>query len=39
LQPWLAVETQSRLIEPAGDAVQGALTLARQAADSLQHVA
>ena len=39
LQPWLAVETRSRLIEPAGDAVQGALTLARATADSLQHVA
>ena len=39
LQPWLAVETKSRLIEPAGDAVDGALTLARSAAESLQRVA
>ena len=39
LQPWLAVETRLRLIEPAGDAVQGALTLARATADSLQDVA
>jgi glucosamine kinase len=39
LQPWLADETVSRLVEPAGDAVQGALTLARAAAQSLQDVA
>jgi glucosamine kinase len=39
LQPWLAAETKSRLIEPAGDAVDGALTLARSTADSLQRVA
>jgi glucosamine kinase len=39
LQPWLAQQTSSRLIEPAGDAVQGALTLARAAAESLQDVA
>jgi glucosamine kinase len=39
LQPWLAVETKSRLIEPAGDAVDGALTLARSTAESLQRVA
>jgi glucosamine kinase len=39
LQPWLAPKTRSRLIEPLGDAVQGALTLARAAADSLQDVA
>jgi glucosamine kinase len=39
LQPWLARQTRSRLLEPAGDAVQGAITLARSAARSLQHVA
>jgi len=39
LQPWLAAETKSRLIEPAGDAVDGALTLARSTAESLQRVA
>lgn len=39
LQPWLAVQTTSRLIQPAGDAVQGALTLAHAAAESLQDVA
>ncbi len=39
LQPWLAPQTKSRLVEPAGDAVQGALTLARAAAQSLQDVA
>ncbi|HEV2626778.1 MAG TPA: BadF/BadG/BcrA/BcrD ATPase family protein [Xanthobacteraceae bacterium] len=39
LQPWLAGETKSRLTEPAGDAVDGALTLARSAAESLQRVA
>jgi glucosamine kinase len=39
LQPWLAPQTTSRLIAPAGDAVQGALTLARAAAQSLQDVA
>jgi glucosamine kinase len=39
LQPWLALQTTSRLVRPAGDAVQGALTLARAAAESLQIVA
>lgn len=39
LQPWLAQPTTSRLIAPAGDAVQGALKLARAAAQSLQDVA
>jgi glucosamine kinase len=39
LQPWLALQTTSRLIQPAGDAVQGALTLAHAAARSLQDVA
>jgi len=39
LQPWLAPQTTSRLTEPVGDAVQGALRLARAAAESLQDVA
>jgi glucosamine kinase len=39
LQPWLASQTISRLVEPIGDAVQGALTLARATADSLQDAA
>jgi glucosamine kinase len=39
LRPWLTAETQARLTEPAGDAVQGALTLARSAAETLQRVA
>ena len=39
LQPWLAPQTTSLLIRPAGDAVQGALTLARAAAEALQDVA
>jgi glucosamine kinase len=39
LQPWLVAETKSRLIEPVGDAVDGALTLARATAESLQRVA
>jgi len=39
LRPWLAPQTKSRLVEPMGDAVQGAVTLARSAAQSLQHVA
>jgi glucosamine kinase len=39
LRPWLAQQTASRLIAPAGDAVQGALTLARAVAQSLQDVA
>ena len=39
LQPWLAVQTKSRLSAPVGDAVAGALTLARATADSLQDVA
>jgi glucosamine kinase len=39
LETWLARQTRSRLLEPMGDAVQGALTLARSAAQSLQHVA
>jgi glucosamine kinase len=39
LQPWLAATTTSRLIEAAGDAVTGALRLARACADSLLRVA
>jgi glucosamine kinase len=39
LQPWLASQTISRLVAPIGDAVQGALTLARATAESLQDVA
>ena len=39
LQPWLAPQTTSRLVAPAGDAVHGALTLARSAAQSLKDVA
>jgi glucosamine kinase len=39
LQPWLATEVKSLLVTPAGDAIEGALTLARSAAESLQHVA
>jgi glucosamine kinase len=38
-RPWLAEETTNHLVEPAGDAVQGALTLARSAAEALQPVA
>jgi glucosamine kinase len=39
LQPWLAPRTTSCLTQPVGDAVDGALTLARSAAQSLQDVA
>jgi glucosamine kinase len=39
LQPWLAAETTSRLVTPIGDPVQGALALARSAADSMRRVA
>lgn len=39
VRPWLATETRRHLVEPAGDAVQGALTLARSAAQALQPVA
>jgi len=39
LQPWLASQTISPLVAPIGDAVQGALTLARATAESLQDVA
>jgi glucosamine kinase len=39
LQPWLSAETTSRLVAPRGDAIDGALALARSAAESLQRVA
>lgn len=39
LQPWLAKATTSHLVEPAGDALAGALWLARSAAKSLARVA
>jgi N-acetylglucosamine kinase-like BadF-type ATPase len=39
VETWLAPQTTSRLLEPIGDAVQGAVTLARSAAQSLKHVA
>jgi glucosamine kinase len=39
LEPWLTLQTKSRLVEPMGNAVQGAVTLARSAAQSLQNVA
>lgn len=39
LQPWLAAATKSRLVEPAGDALSGALRLARGCADELLRVA
>ena len=39
VRPWLAPATKMHLIEPAGDALQGALMLARSAAESLQRVA
>jgi glucosamine kinase len=39
LQPWLAAKTTSRLVMPLGDAIDGALALARSAAESLQRVA
>jgi glucosamine kinase len=39
LQPWLALQTKSQLLEPTSDAVQGAITLARSAAQSLQDFA
>ena len=39
LQPWLAIATTAHLIEPAGDALEGALCVARSAAESLAQVA
>jgi glucosamine kinase len=35
LEPWLAAETRSRLVPPAGDALSGALRLAREEAAAL----
>ena len=39
LRPWLAPATQSHLVEPAGDALSGALTLARRVAGDLTRAA
>ncbi len=39
LKPWLAAATKSHLVEPAGDALSGAIRLARSAANSLARVA
>jgi glucosamine kinase len=39
LTPWLSKETKSHLVEPAGDALSGAVNLARSAARSLARVA
>lgn len=39
LRPWLATKTLSQLVEPEGDALDGALRLARSAAASLARVA
>jgi glucosamine kinase len=39
LRPWLGEETQALLIEPVGDALSGAINLARSAAHSLARVA
>lgn len=39
LQPWLAAATTSHLVRPAGDALDGALTLAHSAAKSPARVA
>jgi glucosamine kinase len=36
IEPWLAGATRHRLVAPCGDAVAGALQLAREAAESLQ---
>jgi glucosamine kinase len=39
MQPWLGDATKAHLVEPAGDALQGALQVARSAAQSLARVA
>jgi len=39
LQPWVAPETRHRLVPPAGDALSGALRLARAAAAALEGAA
>ncbi|HEY1745663.1 MAG TPA: BadF/BadG/BcrA/BcrD ATPase family protein [Xanthobacteraceae bacterium] len=39
LRPWLSEETRSRLTDPVGDALSGAIGLARAAAQSLVRVA
>jgi glucosamine kinase len=35
LRPWISRDTQSRLVEPSGDALDGALQLARAAANAV----
>lgn len=39
VRPWLTEKTQSHLVEPAGDALAGAVRLARSAAEPLLRVA
>jgi glucosamine kinase len=39
LRPWLSAATRSHLVEPAGDALTGALSLARRAAAKLPRAA
>jgi glucosamine kinase len=39
LRPWLSPATQSHLVEPAGDALAGALALARRAAGEMTRAA
>jgi glucosamine kinase len=39
LRSWLAAATKSHLVEPDGDALEGAVRLARQAAGPMAHVA
>ena len=39
LKPWLAADTLSHLVEPEGDALDGALQVARSAAAALARVA
>jgi glucosamine kinase len=39
LEPWLSSETRRHLVRPAGDALAGALSMARTAAESLAKVA
>jgi glucosamine kinase len=37
IEPWLADATRRHLVAPRGDALAGALQLAREAAESLCH--
>jgi glucosamine kinase len=37
IEPWLADATRHHLVAPRGDALAGALQLAREAAESLCH--